>query len=65
METEDRRPAWWQLYLVGLVMIGLLVLGATAPLSELEHQAAAIGALLLVFSLGALVSSQHTGAAHQ
>ena len=54
METEDRRPAWWQLYLVGLAMIGLLMLGATAPLSELGHQVAAIGALLLVFGLVAL-----------
>jgi hypothetical protein len=54
MDTRDRRPAWWQLYLLGLVMIGLLVLGAWAPLSVLGHQVAAIGALLLAYGLVAL-----------
>ncbi len=49
METHDRRPAWWQLYLFGFFMVGLFVLGARAPLSELGHQVAAIGTLLLVY----------------
>jgi len=49
METHDRRPAWWQLYLLGFFMVGLLVLGAWAPLSKLGHQVAAIGSLLFVY----------------
>jgi hypothetical protein len=51
MKADYRRPAWWQLYLLGFVMVGLLVLGAWAPLSELGHQLAAIGALLLIYGL--------------
>jgi len=51
MRQEKSRPSWWQLYLVGLGMIGLLVLGALAPLSERGHQVAAIGALLLICGL--------------
>jgi hypothetical protein len=51
MEPNDRLAAWWQLYLLGLVMIGLLVVGARAPLSEFGHQVAAIGTLLLVYGL--------------
>jgi hypothetical protein len=51
MKTENRGPAWWQLYLLGLVMIGLLVLGAWAPLSEIGHQMAAIGTLVVVYGL--------------
>jgi len=47
MRKEERRPAWWQLYLLGLGMAGLLVLGAWAPMSERGHQAAAIGVVLL------------------
>jgi hypothetical protein len=51
MRQEKSHPSWWQLYLVGLGMIGLLVLGALAPLSELGHQVAAIAALLLICAL--------------
>jgi len=48
MRQEISHPSWWQLYLIGLGMIGLLVLGALAPLSELGHQVAAIGTLLVI-----------------
>jgi len=51
MESQDRRPSWWQLYLLGLGMIGLLVLGAAAHFSEREHVAATIGTLVLGFGL--------------
>jgi hypothetical protein len=51
MRQEKSHPSWWQLYLLGLVMIGLLVLGAWAPSSEFGHQVAAIGALLLICGL--------------
>jgi len=51
MEPNDCRVAWWRLYLLGFGMMGLLVLGALAPLSERGHQVAAIGALLLVWIL--------------
>ena len=51
MKHPDRRPAWWQLYLLVVGMIGLLVLGARAPLSEFDHEAAAIGTLVLGFGL--------------
>jgi hypothetical protein len=51
MRREKSHPSWWQLYLLGLGMIGLLVLGALTPLSERGHQAAAIGTLLLICGL--------------
>ncbi len=51
MRNEKSHASWWQLYLLGLGMIGLLVLGALAPVSELGHQLAALGALLLVYAL--------------
>jgi len=51
MKHQDRRPAWWQLYLLVVGMIGLLVLEARAPLSEFDHEAAAIGTLVLGFGL--------------
>jgi hypothetical protein len=51
MHSRDGRPAWWQLYLLVPVMIGLLVLQARAPFSELGHEAATIGVLLLVYAL--------------
>jgi hypothetical protein len=54
MHSKEGRLAWWQLYLLGLVMIGLLVLEAKAPLPEAGHTAAAVGTLLLVYRLVAL-----------
>ena len=62
MKTHDGRPSWWQLYLLGLGMIGLLVLGALGPLSERGHQAAAIGTLLLVWGLVELWLRANTAA---
>jgi hypothetical protein len=51
MHSKEGRLAWWQLYLLGLVMIGLLVLEARVPLPELGHTAAAAGTLLLIYGL--------------
>jgi hypothetical protein len=51
VRKEQSHPSWWQLYLLGLGMIGLLVLGALLPLSERGHQAVAIGSLLLFWGL--------------
>jgi hypothetical protein len=51
MRETRNRPSWWLLYLLGLAMVGLLVLGARAHLSERGHEAAAIGALVLAFGL--------------
>ena len=51
MDSHYRRAAWWQLYLLGLAMIGLLVIEARAALSALGHQALAIGTLLVAYGL--------------
>jgi len=51
VRNEKSHASWWQLYLLGLGMIGLLVLGALAPISERGHQAAAIGTWLLASGL--------------
>jgi len=51
MRKEENRPSWWQLYLLGLGMMGLLALGALIPMSERGHQAAAIGVVLLFCGL--------------
>jgi hypothetical protein len=51
VRNEKSHASWWQLYLLGVGLIALLVLGALAPISERGHQAAAIGALLLASGL--------------
>lgn len=51
MKRTCRRPAWWQLYLLGLAIVGLLVLGARAHLSPSGHELAAIAALVAVYGL--------------
>jgi hypothetical protein len=51
MRKEKDRPSWWHLYGAGLVIVGLLVLGALAPMSERDHQAAAMGIVLLACGL--------------
>ena len=51
MDTQDRRPAWWQLLLLLPVMIGLVVLEARAPFSEPVHTAATVGILVLGYAL--------------
>jgi len=62
VKNEKSHASWWQLYLLGLGMIGLLLLGALAPLSELGHQLAALGALLLVYALVGLWLRANTAA---
>jgi len=49
MRKEENRPSWWLLWLLGLGLIGLLILGVRAPLSERGHTAAAIGIVLLAW----------------
>ena len=49
MRNEEDRPSWWLLWLLGLGLIGLLVLGAWAPLSERGHTAAAIGTVVFAW----------------
>ena len=49
MRNEEDRPSWWLIWLLGLGLIGLLVLGAWAPLSERGHTAAAIGTVVLAW----------------
>ena len=51
MKLTCRRPAWWQLYLLGLAIVGLLILGARAHLSPSGHELAAIATLLVVYGL--------------
>jgi hypothetical protein len=51
MKPTCRRPAWWQLYLLGLAIVGLLILGARAHLSPSGHELAAIAALVAVYGL--------------
>jgi hypothetical protein len=51
MRKQRNRPSWWLLYLLGLGVIGLLVLGARASMSERGHEAAAIGTVLLAGGL--------------
>lgn len=51
MNSRDRGPAWWQLFLLVPIMVGLLELDARAPLSERGHTAAAVGIVLLVYGL--------------
>jgi hypothetical protein len=51
VRQEKSHPSWWQLYCIGLGIIGLLVVGALAHLSELGHELAAVGTLLLVWGL--------------
>jgi len=62
MRETRNRPSWWLLYLLGLAMVGLLVLGARAPLSERGHEAAAIGTLLLAGGLVELWLRANTAA---
>jgi hypothetical protein len=62
MRKEMHHPSWWQLYLLVLGMIGLLVLGTLAPMSERGHQAAAIGTLLLGWGLVELWLRANTAA---
>ena len=62
MRKETHHPSWWQLYLLVLGAIGLLVVGALAPMSERGHQAAAIGTLLLVWGLVELWLRANTAA---
>jgi hypothetical protein len=49
MRKEENRPSWWLLWLLGLGLIGLLILGAMVPLSERGHTAAAIGIVVLAW----------------
>lgn len=51
MDTQDPRPAWWQLLLLLLLMIGSVILEAGAPLSEPVHTAATVGVLVLTYAL--------------
>ena len=51
MDTQDRRPAWWQLLLLLPVTIGLFVIEARAPFSEPVHTAATVGVLVLTYAL--------------
>jgi len=51
MDTQDGRPAWWQLLLLMPVMIGLVALEARAPFSEPVHTAATAGILVLTYAL--------------
>ena len=51
MDTQDRRPAWWQLLLLLPVTIGLFVIEARAPFSEPVHTAATVGILVLTYAL--------------
>jgi hypothetical protein len=39
------RPAWWQCYLIGLLMIGLLVFDYWLPVSDGAHKILAVGIL--------------------
>jgi hypothetical protein len=48
MRQETGHASWWVLYLLGMVTIGLLALGAVAHLSVRGHEEAAIGTVLLV-----------------
>jgi hypothetical protein len=51
VSKERHNASWWQLYLLGLGTVGLLVLGAVAPLSDMGHEAAMVGTLLIVAGL--------------
>jgi len=51
MTSRVRPPAWWQIDLVGIGMLGLLLFWAGLPLSEHQHEAAALGTLALGFVL--------------
>jgi hypothetical protein len=62
MKRERSHPSWWQLYLLVFGTIGLLFLGALAPLSEGEHQAAAIGTILLFCGLAEVWLRSNTAA---
>jgi hypothetical protein len=62
MTNRKDRPSWWQLYLLGAGVVGLLVLEARASLSERGHEAAAIATLLLVFVLVELWLRANTAA---
>jgi hypothetical protein len=51
MKKKRCRPRWWQLYLLGVGTIGLFVLVARAQLPERGREAAALGALVLLYGL--------------
>jgi hypothetical protein len=51
MTTLHRRPAWWQLWLLLLVLGGLSVLDARAPLTAGWHKVVEAGIVLLVYGL--------------
>ena len=51
MSRKQDRPAWWQLWLLGLGVLGLLAWEALAPMSERGHGLAAVATVLLAWTL--------------
>jgi UDP-N-acetylmuramyl pentapeptide phosphotransferase/UDP-N-acetylglucosamine-1-phosphate transferase len=51
MDRMNRHPAWWQLWLLLLVLGGLAVLDARASLSSAGHKLVEAGIVLLVYGL--------------
>lgn len=51
MPNNNTRPKWRLLNLIVVLAFGLLALGARADLSQLGHEAAEIGIVLVVFGL--------------
>lgn len=47
----DRKPAWWQLYGLVLIMVALLVAEQAAPLPGMSIQVATTAIVLLTFAI--------------
>jgi hypothetical protein len=54
MNTEKRRPSWWQLWLLFPALGILAFLEATAPLSTAAHKIIEVGIVVLVYGLVSL-----------
>ena len=50
---KNRGTAWWMLYLIVAVGIGLLILECGAPLSSAGHEVMELGILLLIYGSAA------------
>jgi hypothetical protein len=51
MDTQDPRPAWWQLLLLLPAILGVVIVEARTPLSETVHTVATVGILALTYAL--------------
>ncbi len=47
--SSNKNPAWWLLYIIVLILLGLLRLEWDAPLSLLDHKLAELMIIMMMF----------------